>query len=615
LPIGSTVTFTYVVTNSGNVPLSGVTVIDNNGTAANPADDFNPAFTGGDTNANGLLDLSESWTFTAARIATPGQYTNLATTIGTPPPGAGAPVSDTDTDNHFGGVPAINVVKLTNGTDNNSAPGPFVPVGSTVTFTYVVTNPGDVPLSGVAVRDNNGTPVDPIDDFNATFVGGDTNGNGFLDLLETWTFLASRIATSGQYSNIATATGTPTPGGSPVSDTDADNHFGTNQPPNDIAGGPLSVNENSTFGTLVGVVTGQDLNGDTLTYDLTDNAGGRFAVNNSGQVTVVNGVLLDFEQSASHTIGVRVTDPGGLSFNKAFTVAVNDLNPETAIGDGGDNTLFGGFADDTINGQGGNDVLRGGGGNDYITSGGGQDTALGEAGNDTLIGADGADYLNGGADDDLIVGNDGADTLLGDTGNDYLDGGTGDDLVMGGAGNDTVLGADGNDYVNGEGGNDLVFGGDGIDTLLGADGNDYLSGENGNDIIFGDGGNDTVIGGEGNDYLSGDAGDDNVVGGNGNDTLFAGSGSDYLQGDAGDDFFVFDGTFQTSIIIDFEPGTVAHHDVIQFNGGVFADFADLLGHAVQSGTSTVITDAAGHTLTLANVVKANLISDDFVFLV
>jgi hypothetical protein len=45
---------------------------------------------------------------------------------------------------------------------------------------------------------------------------------------------------------------------------------------------------------------------------------------------------------------------------------------------------------------------------------------------------------------------------------------------------------------------------------------------------------------------------------------------------------------------------VAHHDVIQFNGGVFADFADLLGHAVQSGTSTVITDAGVHTSTPAN---------------
>ena len=53
--------------------------------------------------------------------------------------------------------------------------------------------------------------------------------------------------------------------------------------------------------------------------------------------------------------------------------------------------------------------------------------------------------------------------------------------------------------------------------------------------------------------------------------------------------------------------------MIQFNGGVFTNFADLMSHAVQSATNTVITDAGGHTLTLANVVKANLISDDFVF--
>ena len=111
-------------------------------------------------------------------------------------------------------------------------------------------------------------------------------------------------------------------------------------------------------------------------------------------------------------------------------------------------------------------------------------------------------------------------------------------------------------------------------------------------IVFGDGGNDTVIGAEGNDYLSAGEGDDNLVGGNGDDTLFAGARSDYLQGDPGDDLFVFDGTFETSIIIDFEPGTVAHHDVIQFTGGVFADFADLMAHSVQSATNTIITDPA-----------------------
>ena len=108
-----------------------------------------------------------------------------------------------------------------------------------------------------------------------------------------------------------------------------------NDAPNDITGGPLAVDENSALGALAGVLTGQDPDNASFTYTLTDNAGGRFAINNSGQVSVANGVLLDFEQNASHSIGVRVTDPGGLSFDKAFTVAVNDLNPETAIGDAG----------------------------------------------------------------------------------------------------------------------------------------------------------------------------------------------------------------------------------------------------------------------------------------
>ena len=51
--------------------------------------------------------------------------------------------------------------KSTNGTNNNSPPCATVPIGSTVTFTYVVTNTGNVPLAGVSVRDDNGTPGNP----------------------------------------------------------------------------------------------------------------------------------------------------------------------------------------------------------------------------------------------------------------------------------------------------------------------------------------------------------------------------------------------------------------------------------------------------------------------
>ena len=54
---------------------------------------------------------------------------------------------------------------------------------------------------------------------------------------------------------------------------------------------------------------------------------GRFAINaTSGQITVANGSLLDYETATSHSITVRMTDQGGLTFDKAFTVSLSDVN-------------------------------------------------------------------------------------------------------------------------------------------------------------------------------------------------------------------------------------------------------------------------------------------------
>ncbi|MBK9308527.1 MAG: cadherin domain-containing protein [Nitrospira sp.] len=89
----------------------------------------------------------------------------------------------------------------------------------------------------------------------------------------------------------------------------------------------LSIDENSTNGSYVGFVTAQDPDaGETFSFSLTDSAGGRFAVNTStGEITVANSSLLDYESSATHNITVRVTDSGGLTYDEVLTIQVNNL--------------------------------------------------------------------------------------------------------------------------------------------------------------------------------------------------------------------------------------------------------------------------------------------------
>ena len=346
VPVGSTVTFTYVVTNTGNVPLNGVTVEDDNGTPAFVSDDFNATFVSGDANANNLLDPTEAWTYTASRIATPGQHTNVATATGTATVG-GATVTATNPDNHFGAISAIVLVKLTNGTDNNAAPGPTVPIGSVVTFTYVVTNPGNVPLSGVFVEDDNGTVADPADDFNAAFVGGDTNTNGLLDTNETWTFTASRVATAGQYTNVATAHGIPPGAGPSVEASDPDNHLGagaavrlvalTNARDNNAAPGPIvTVGKTVVFVYLTYNLGDGPLAGVTVT----DDAG--TPTNPADDITAAfaggdengNG-LLDLGESWVFT-ATRIATPGQYT-NVATVTALPELGGAPVTAADGDN--------------------------------------------------------------------------------------------------------------------------------------------------------------------------------------------------------------------------------------------------------------------------------------
>jgi uncharacterized repeat protein (TIGR01451 family) len=93
----------------------------------------------------------------ATGTAVAGQYYNVATATdavdGDGNPLGIQPDPATDESWYLAGETGLTVVKLTNGEDVTSAPGPMVEPGSAVTWTYRVTNTGGLDLTDVLVVD------------------------------------------------------------------------------------------------------------------------------------------------------------------------------------------------------------------------------------------------------------------------------------------------------------------------------------------------------------------------------------------------------------------------------------------------------------------------------
>ena len=172
----------------------------------------------------------------------------------------------------------------------------------------------------------------------------------------------------------------------------------------------------------------------------------------------------------------------------------------------------------------------------------------------------------------------------------------------------TFAGGNGNDALTGTNGNDTMTGANGDDALNGGDGNDTISGGNGNDVLLGGRGDDVLDGANGNDVLDGGAGNNRLSGGNGDDRLMVGTGDNLLTGGNGNDTFVFSPGFGKNVVTDF-----SHGDVIEFDGGVFANFAAVQAAMHMEGNDAVIGLDAAHSITLQGVSANSLHPSDFLF--
>jgi hypothetical protein len=103
-----------------------------------------------------------------------------------------------------------------------------------------------------------------------------------------------------------------------------------NEQPTNIVLSSISVNENVSAATVVGTFSAIDPdNNDTHTYYLVVGNGTNNADN--AAFTLTGGVLSinmspNFEVKSSYNIYIKVTDAGGLFFEKAFTIGINDVN-------------------------------------------------------------------------------------------------------------------------------------------------------------------------------------------------------------------------------------------------------------------------------------------------
>jgi Ca2+-binding RTX toxin-like protein len=159
----------------------------------------------------------------------------------------------------------------------------------------------------------------------------------------------------------------------------------TNARPTDIALSRSSVAELSGTGAVVGTLLPDDPNAwDEFSYTLLNSAGGRFELRGD-RIVVKNGLLLDYEQVRSHQIKVRVTDAGGLSFDKDLTITVSNRTTEVTAGSSSANKFVGGGGNDRLGGSSGYDTLIGGSGNDTLSGGTARDLLTGGSGKDVFL--------------------------------------------------------------------------------------------------------------------------------------------------------------------------------------------------------------------------------------
>ena len=311
-----TIPFSITVSNTGNTTLSNVTISDDLApvTCSATATPSNSSF----TNGSGSLLVGDTVTCQATYSViqdniNSGFVINTATVSAQDP--AGTAISDVaEATSSFIQITSLNLVK----TSNVLPPVPVAGV-STLTYTFNLSNTGNVSLTDAEVSDVNcQVPTGPLTATNGLTSGDD--GNGILDAGETWVLncdytLSQTDIDLGEVSNVATATGVP-----PVSS-------GLDSPSATAAN---LAEAGQTTGLTLDKVSGIPTQSNGTNSQVGDTIDYTFTIENQGNVTLSDVTLSDpLITGAPNNASVScVRDSVG---SPVFDTAVDILSPTDII--------------------------------------------------------------------------------------------------------------------------------------------------------------------------------------------------------------------------------------------------------------------------------------------
>jgi uncharacterized repeat protein (TIGR01451 family) len=298
--------YSISVQNTGNVTIDQVTVSDNNA-------DVSPAYASGDVNSNGVMEVGETWTYTAYHTVdqsdlNTGSVINRAEVTGQDPDGH----SVTDTSNevvvYMDRVSAIELTKTGEYVDANR--DGIYNAGDQITYTFTIRNTGNEVLTNISVTDDNplvvvtGTAIaslNPDESNNSSFSGVYTLTQADID--------------AGTFTNTATVTST-NPAGDPVTDTASDTQALSPSP-------SVELTKDGTYA---------DYNNDGL-YNAGDRITYRFTVTNTGNVVLGNITIADevddVTVSGGPLSGLAPGETDNNTFTGVYTLTQDDIDAGT----------------------------------------------------------------------------------------------------------------------------------------------------------------------------------------------------------------------------------------------------------------------------------------------